>query len=244
MLIFKKSDSKEISGFFVGNQMRFSDTVIRLVETEMPCLGFTRVASLNEPLFMEESQAHSVRIIIVDDSLVKDLLKTLPQLIAKFPQANIVLAYQKPEVARNLIRIDGGQFASKLVGFLPMNLQIDSWLSVLQLLVCGEKYVPAELFVTEVETLSGEGEVNSETEIKAADSKAGENVPEDDVHLTERELQVLHCAAEGKQNKIIADELNLSQHTVKLHMHHVIAKLGLHNRTEAAIWYLGQRAQT
>lgn len=62
--------------------------------------------------------------------------------------------------------------------------------------------------------------------------------------MTERELQVLESAAQGKQNKIIAEELNLSQHTVKLHMHHVIAKLGVHNRTEAAIWYLDQYARS
>ncbi len=53
---------------------------------------------------------------------------------------------------------------------------------------------------------------------------------------------MLKSAAGGKQNKLIADELKLSQHTVKLHMHHVIAKLGVHNRTEAAIWFLGQTA--
>jgi DNA-binding NarL/FixJ family response regulator len=63
----------------------------------------------------------------------------------------------------------------------------------------------------------------------------------DDIHLTERELQVLESAAAGKQNKIIADDLKLSQHTVKLHMHHIIAKLGVNNRTEAANWFHGRK---
>ena len=65
----------------------------------------------------------------------------------------------------------------------------------------------------------------------------------DDFGLTERELQVLKAVSEGKQNKIIAEELSLSQHTVKLHMDHVMSKLGIHNRTEAAIWYLGRHAE-
>ena len=50
--------------------------------------------------------------------------------------------------------------------------------------------------------------------------------------------QVLSCVAEGKQNKLIANRLGLSEHTVKLHIHHVIAKLGVNNRTEAAVWFL------
>nr|WP_269751662.1 response regulator transcription factor [Pseudophaeobacter flagellatus] len=58
------------------------------------------------------------------------------------------------------------------------------------------------------------------------------------IRLTLREAEVLSCVAEGKQNKLIANRLGLSEHTVKLHIHHVIAKLGVHNRTEAAVWFL------
>ena len=58
------------------------------------------------------------------------------------------------------------------------------------------------------------------------------------IRLTTREAQVLSCVAEGKQNKLIANRLGLSEHTVKLHIHHVIAKLGVNNRTEAAVWFL------
>ena len=59
--------------------------------------------------------------------------------------------------------------------------------------------------------------------------------------LTDRETQVLSCIAKGKQNKVIADTLGVSEHTVKLHVHHVIAKLGVNNRTEAAVWYLARQ---
>ena len=53
--------------------------------------------------------------------------------------------------------------------------------------------------------------------------------------LTPREMDVLELVAEGMQNKHIAGHLQLSEHTVKLHLHHVISKLGARNRTEAAI---------
>jgi DNA-binding NarL/FixJ family response regulator len=41
-------------------------------------------------------------------------------------------------------------------------------------------------------------------------------------------------ASQGLQNKTIASALRLSEHTVKIHMHNIINKLGAHNRTEAA----------
>ena len=57
--------------------------------------------------------------------------------------------------------------------------------------------------------------------------------------LTDREREVLALVSEGKPNKTIATELDLSEHTIKLHIHHVITKLGVRNRTEAAIFFLG-----
>ena len=61
-----------------------------------------------------------------------------------------------------------------------------------------------------------------------------------DAILTPREMEVLKLAAIGLQNKNIAEKLELSEHTVKLHMHHVLSKLGVDNRTGATHWYLGQ----
>ncbi len=50
---------------------------------------------------------------------------------------------------------------------------------------------------------------------------------------------MLHLAAKGGQrNKVIANALGVSEHTVKLHIHHIIAKLGVANRTEAANRYM------
>lgn len=55
--------------------------------------------------------------------------------------------------------------------------------------------------------------------------------------LTPREAEVLEMAAAGRPNKTIAGELDLSEHTVKLYMHRIIGKLGVTNRTEAAVWF-------
>ena len=53
--------------------------------------------------------------------------------------------------------------------------------------------------------------------------------------LTERETEVLRLLARGKANKEIARELNVSENTVKSHVHNVLAKLGVLSRTQAAL---------
>lgn len=227
--------TKPVSGLFLGNPLAFSDTIVKLADAELSCLGFTRAASLRELLFIDDEKAHSVGILVVDEALLDELVDLMAQLRAKFVHAHIALAYRTDSTARELIGILKANPSFGQVGLLPMQLQLDSWLSVLRLLVCGENYVPADLLTPAAPAL---------IEADVIDLDNVEAPAPQDIHLTDRELEVLRSAAEGKQNKIIADELKLSQHTVKLHMHHVMAKLGLHNRTEAAVWYLGHFPQT
>lgn len=59
--------------------------------------------------------------------------------------------------------------------------------------------------------------------------------------LTERELDVLELIVQGKSNKDIADTLNITIHTVKIHVGNIIQKMGVEDRTQAAIKALQQR---
>ena len=53
--------------------------------------------------------------------------------------------------------------------------------------------------------------------------------------LTERERQILEHLARGESNKAIARTLDISHDTVKLHVRHILSKLGLSSRVEAAV---------
>ena len=53
--------------------------------------------------------------------------------------------------------------------------------------------------------------------------------------LTARERQVLELIGRGLSNKLIARELGISEKTVKTHVGHVLAKLGVTDRTQAAL---------
>ncbi|MGI8506375.1 MAG: response regulator [Solirubrobacteraceae bacterium] len=57
----------------------------------------------------------------------------------------------------------------------------------------------------------------------------------DGEHLTRREREVLELIAGGRSNKRIARELGIAEKTVKTHVGHVLAKLGVSDRTQAAL---------
>jgi DNA-binding NarL/FixJ family response regulator len=59
--------------------------------------------------------------------------------------------------------------------------------------------------------------------------------------LTDREREILACAAAGRGNKDIADQLCVSPDTVKTHLHHIYQKLGVTGRVEAILAYLQTR---
>jgi two-component system, NarL family, response regulator LiaR len=54
--------------------------------------------------------------------------------------------------------------------------------------------------------------------------------------LTERETDVLKLLALGKANKEIAQALNIGEQTVKTHVSHILDKLGVPSRTQAALY--------
>jgi two-component system, NarL family, nitrate/nitrite response regulator NarL len=60
--------------------------------------------------------------------------------------------------------------------------------------------------------------------------------------LTGRERQILEHVSAGKSNKAIAKALGISHDTVKLHVRHILAKLGLSSRVEAAVFAVQNRA--
>jgi len=54
--------------------------------------------------------------------------------------------------------------------------------------------------------------------------------------LSQRERDVTVLAAKGLANKAIARELNVTEGTVKLHLHSVYRKLGINSRFALAVW--------
>ena len=100
------------------------------------------------------------------------------------------------------------------MGFLTKSSSHEILIQALKLVLLGGVYLPPTVF--------------DESDLDTSPESAG-----DIEGLTDRQLDVLRNLIEGKPNKVIARNLNVSEHTVKAHLSAVFAVLGARNRTEA-----------
>lgn len=98
-------------------------------------------------------------------------------------------------------------------GFVPKSLPAKSLVNAVKFMAMGEQYAPLD-FMTAVEEVP-------------------QNALAD--KLTSRELQVLEGLTQGKANKEIARDLDITEPTVKLHVKTLYRKVGAANRTQAAL---------
>jgi len=61
--------------------------------------------------------------------------------------------------------------------------------------------------------------------------------------LTEQENRILEHLIDGKRNKLIARDMGIAEGTVKVHVKHLLKKLNLRSRVEAAVWADRSRRQ-
>jgi len=71
-------------------------------------------------------------------------------------------------------------------------------------------------------------------------NKKGPNVIS---NLTSREYEILKLISKGMSNKLIARELDISDGTVKVHVKHLLKKLNLRSRVEAAVWMVNYQSK-
>jgi DNA-binding NarL/FixJ family response regulator len=104
------------------------------------------------------------------------------------------------------------------MGFIPKSSSPEVLMQALRLILAGGVYLPPAVL---------DGRL---AEPLPAKPQAG---PAKLPGITERQMDVLRCVIQGKPNKVIARELDISEGTVKAHLSAVMQALGVHNRTEA-----------
>lgn len=85
---------------------------------------------------------------------------------------------------------------------------------------------PQQMLATIRQVYSGKRCVSPEIAAEVAEHLTEET-------LSDREAEVLRCAAEGNRNQDIAAKLFIAVETVKVHMKHIMGKLGANDRTQA-----------
>lgn len=204
---------------FLGSPLQFSKRFLDTFHNEFDWIEFLQVSNLSD-LARLTSQGKSVAIVVVEEAKVGALLQHTEAYLNAAGDARLVVSYQDAATAAQVINKRHEIAELSEVGFLPLNVQMDVWLSVMHILLCGEVFVPSALMDCDAPAV--------QDELQRCRS---------DANLTPREWEVLKLVAAGMQNKNIASDLSLSQHTIKLHIHNILKKIGVSNRTCAASWY-------
>lgn len=104
------------------------------------------------------------------------------------------------------------------------------------------KTSPRELVIDSVLTAAAGGSCWTADDVRRLSAVGPEGpMALGDVVLTARERQVLKQLSFGLSNKEIAQALGISYETVKEHVQHVLRKLGVSDRTQAAVWAVRNR---
>ncbi|HEY0622799.1 response regulator transcription factor [Sphingomonas sp.] len=159
-------------------------------------------------------------VVIVDASDIDESLRVSADIRERWPEPRIVImtdGYSMEEVSR--------AFATGVVdGYLVKDISCDRLAGALRLTALGEKVLPSQIAAS----------------LAHAPAIAHWDSGTSGTNLTTREVDILRCLVEGEANKVISRRLSIADATVKVHIKAILRKLHVRNRTQAAIWALGQ----
>ena len=119
------------------------------------------------------------------------------------PSARIIVLTTYPGDAQA-----SGALKAGAAGFLLKSSVRKDLLQAIRVVHSGRRFVPADAAIQIAENLLDES-------------------------LSQRELEVLQCVAQGMANKVVAGKLGIAEETVKAHMRNIMEKLSVHDRTHA-----------
>jgi len=202
----------------------------------------------------------AIRVLVVDDhAVVREGLRTFLSLqdgievvgeAADGRDAVAAAERERPDVVvMDLVmpRLDGVQAMRELRARVPRArvivltsfLDDDRLLPAIRAGAAGyllKNVEPAELARAVRAADAGEALIDPVVAARLVDALADADDHRDEQPLTAREQEVLDLIARGYANKRIALELGIAEKTVKTHVGHVLAKLGVADRTQAALY--------
>lgn len=142
------------------------------------------------------------------------------------PDARVVVVadrYRPDEVAAT--------FQAGANGYFVDVMSRDVFIKSIELVIMGETVFPPAFLPLALDFKSGHND--------RATARKDLTVTPDErstQHLSPRQKSILRCVVEGDSNKCIARKIDIAESTVKVHVKAILRKIGVHNRTQAAIW--------
>lgn len=210
-------DGREISVLLVDDHAIWRDGVRSILEdTEFRVVG--EAASGKEGV--AAARELQPQIILLDIRMAGgDGLDALRTLKAEHPQTAVVMlsSYENPTYMARAV-------AGGAAGYLLKGLKRVELMAALRAVADGEMLLSREDLARSLRGLN--------PSVNEAASTA-----HDLVHpLSEREVDVLRLLATGLGNRQIGELLFVTENTIKTHVVHIIGKLGVSDRVQAAVW--------
>lgn len=165
---------------------------------------------------------HKPDIALLDVDMPDLDVESVTKLFRKhLPNTRVLLLARYDEDSRIVAAMQAGAF-----GYILKDTDCTDFLRIIRATVKGEHILSPAMPERFVRTVPG----------AVRQTHEDSNIPLSS--LTDREREILTCAAAGRSNKEIADQLYVSVDTVKTHLHHIYQKLFVDGRVEAILTYL------
>jgi two-component system, NarL family, nitrate/nitrite response regulator NarL len=124
----------------------------------------------------------------------------------------------------------------------------DAFIKFLELVMLGESILPMEILSTIFDRADdNEHEHQHNSVARPVKNTTGELLEPQSRYaprLSVRQICILNCLIEGHSNKVIARKIDIAEATVKVHVKSILRKIGVRNRTQAAIWAISNGSPT
>lgn len=121
-------------------------------------------------------------------------------------------------------------------GYIPKTASNNLIISAINLVLAGGVYIPHELlYSNQNNSIPAQQQKEYISPLKTLEKITSNTAEHTQKGLTERQIDIIRCIAEGLSNKQIAYKLNLTEGTVKVHITVILKILNVKNRTSAII---------
>jgi DNA-binding NarL/FixJ family response regulator len=205
---------------YIDSQRLSRDCVSEQLASRLPEVLIEAVTSAYD-LSKEDAETHRFALGILNkhsmhigEAELADQLSFLATIAPDLPMALLSDIDEADEIAE--------AFGLGVRGYIPTSLPIKQVAEAIRLVSAGGSFLPPSIL-----TLSAHAR-RAPSSLPVEEDCCGAS-------FTPRQLEVLRRLWQGKQNKLIAYDLNMCESTVKVHIRHIMKKLNARNRTQVVL---------
>ncbi len=211
----------ELKSYAVGGDRLLRQCFLQLLGSEFHIIG----ESASIAAFLEEELHEAPHVVLwldMDGDRGAEI-DLIPRLRRRWPLTRIILLTRSRQTPADMKAV----FDGTLDAVLSLDMNVSGLSHALGVVLLGGRIVSAELLEC------GDEPQNEERPV-------GRKGTGDEPRLSPRQRQILEAITNGLSNKEIARLLNVSEATVKVQVRIILSKIGVANRTQAAVWARAQ----